>query len=126
MPHWGIAWALGPNYNLDVDDERAKQANAAIAQAVALSKGGPENERAYIDAMAIRFPTDPKPDRAELARKYSVAMRDLSKRYPDDLDAATLYAESLMNLRAWKLWTLDGQPAEQTEEIIAVLESVLA
>ncbi len=126
MPHWGIAWALGPNYNLDVDDERAKQGNAAIAQAVALSKGGPENERAYIDAMAIRFPTDPKPDRAELARKYSVAMRDLSKRYPDDLDAATLYAESLMNLRAWKLWTLDGQPAEQTEEIIAVLESVLA
>ena len=45
MPHWGIAWALGPNYNLDVDDERAKQANAAIAQALALSKGGPAAER---------------------------------------------------------------------------------
>ena len=126
MPHWGVAWALGPNYNLDVDDERAKQANAAIAQAVSLSKSGPDNERAYIDAMAIRFPTEAKPDRAELARKYSDAMRDLAKRYPDDLDAATLYAESLMNLRAWKLWTLDGQPAERTEEIVAVLESVLA
>ena len=47
-------------------------------------------------------------------------------RYPDDLDAATLYAESLMNLRAWKLWSLDGKPAERTEEIVAVLESVLA
>ena len=126
MPHWGIAWALGPNYNLDVDDERAKQANAAIAEAVALSKAGPDNERAYIEAMAIRFPNEAKPDRAELARKYSDAMRDISKRYPDDLDAATLYAESLMNLRAWKLWTLDGQPAERTPEIIAVLESVLA
>ncbi len=126
MPHWGIAWALGPNYNLDVDDERGKQANAAIARALALSNGQSDAERAYIEAMAIRFPTDAKPDRAALARKYSDAMRDLSRRYPDDLDAATLYAESLMNLRAWKLWSLDGKPAERTQEIVAVLESVLA
>ena len=126
MPHWGIAWALGPNYNLDVDDERGKQANAAIAQALALSKGGSDAERDYIAAMAIRFPADPKPDRAALARKYSDAMGDLARRYPDDLDAATLYAESLMNLRAWKLWSLDGKPADRTEEIVAVLESVLA
>jgi hypothetical protein len=126
MPHWGIAWALGPNYNLDVDDARARQAHAAIAQALALSKGGPEPERAYIEAMAIRFSTDAKPDRAALARRYSDAMRDVSRRYPDDLDAATLYAESLMNQRAWKLWSLDGKPAERTEEIVTVLESVLA
>ncbi|MEP7308242.1 MAG: hypothetical protein ABJA98_22290 [Acidobacteriota bacterium] len=126
MPHWGIAWALGPNYNLDVDDERAKQANSAIAEALRLSKSGSEAERAYIDAMAIRFPTDAKPDRAALARNYADAMRDLSRRYPDDLDAATLYAESLMNLDAWKLWSLDGKPAARTEEIVAVLESVLA
>jgi len=66
------------------------------------------------------------PDRVALARKYSDAMRDLSQKYPDDLDAATLYAESLMNLRAWKLWSLDGKPADRTEEIVAVLESVLA
>ena len=52
-------------------------------------------------------------------------MGALSKRNPDDLDAATLYAESLMNLRPWKLWTLDGKPAPGTDEIIAVLESVL-
>lgn len=126
MPHWGIAWALGPNYNLDVDDDRAKQANAALAEALRLSKDGPEAERAYIEAMAIRFPTDAKPDRAALAQQYSNAMRDLSRRYPDDVDAATLYAESLMNLRAWKLWSLEGKPAERTEEIVAVLEAVLA
>ena len=126
MPHWGIAWALGPNYNLDVDDDRAKQANAAIARALALSRDGPEAERAYIAAMAIRFPTDARPDRSALARQYADAMRDLSRRYPDDLDAATLYAESLMNLRAWKLWSLDGTAAEGTTEIVAVLESVLA
>src|SRR4029450_1990281 len=58
MPHWGIAWALGPNYNLDVDDARAKQAHGAMAQALALSSAGPEAERAYVEAMAIRFPTD--------------------------------------------------------------------
>jgi len=126
MPHWGIAWALGPNYNLDVDDDRAKQANAAIARALELSKGGDAVERDYIEAMAIRFPTDAKPDRVALARKYADTMRELSRRYPDDLDAATLYAESLMNLRAWKLWSLDGKPAERTEEIVAVLEGVLA
>ena len=126
MPHWGIAWALGPNYNLDVDDDRAKQANTAIARALALSDGRSDVERAYIEAMAIRFPTVPKPDRALLARKYSDAMGDVSRRFPDDLDAATLYAESLMNLRAWKLWSLDGRPAEGTQEIVAVLESVLA
>src|SRR5262245_46414463 len=62
MPHWGIAWALGPNYNLDVDEERGKQANAAIATALELSKQGPDHERAYIEAMSIRFPSDAKPD----------------------------------------------------------------
>jgi hypothetical protein len=59
MPYWGIAWALGPNYNLDVDDDRAKQGNAAIAQALVLSKGGAAAERAHVEAMAIRFATDP-------------------------------------------------------------------
>jgi tetratricopeptide (TPR) repeat protein len=126
MSYWGIAWALGPNYNLDVDDDRAKQANGAIARALGLSKGSSEVERAYIEAMAIRFPSGAAPDRAALAQRYSNAMGDLMRRYPDDLDAATLYAESLMNLRPWKLWSLDGTPAERTDEIVAVLESVLA
>ena len=56
---------------------------------------------------------------------YKNAMGELAKNYPDDLDAATLYAESMMNLRPWKLWTLDGKPAEGTLEIVAVLEGVL-
>src|SRR6202011_5413464 len=56
---------------------------------------------------------------------YAQAMRELYRRYPDDLDAGTLYAESLMDLHPWKLWSLDGRPTEDTEEIVAVLESVL-
>ena len=126
MPHWGIAWALGPNYNLDIDDPRAKQAFEAIAKAQSLAANGPEPERDYIDALAVRY----SPIRRPIARRWRTATarrwRDLSRRYPDDLDAATLYAESLMNLRPWKLWTLDGKPAEDTEQIVRVLESVLA
>jgi len=125
MPHWGIAWALGPNYNLDIDDPRAVQATTAMAQARALAGGMSPAERDYIELMAGRFSADPKADRAALARKYANGARELMRRYPDDMDAATLYAESLMNLRPWKLWTLDGTPAPDTLEIISVLESVL-
>lgn len=126
MPQWGIAWAVGPNYNLDIDDPRAKQAFAAIQSAKALAAAGPDNERAYIDALAVRYSDDLKADRPLLARKYAEAMGSLARRYPDDLDATTLYAESLMNLRPWKLWSLDGQPAEGTDRIVALLESVLS
>ncbi len=125
MPHWGIAWSVGPNYNLDIDDPRAKRAFEAIDTAMKLSVNGSQVERDYITAMATRYSQDPKADRPALARRYSQAMADLVRRYPEDLDAATLYAESLMNLRPWKLWTLDGKPAEDTPRILAVLESVL-
>jgi tetratricopeptide (TPR) repeat protein len=125
MPHWGIAWSVGPNYNLDIDDPRAKRAFDAIDTATRLSVNGSPVERDYVAAMATRYSQDPKADRAALARRYSQAMADLVRRYPEDLDAATLYAESLMNLRPWKLWTLDGKPAEDTPRILATLESVL-
>src|SRR5258706_12202067 len=125
MPQWGIAWSVGPNYNLDIDDPRAVQASQAIARAKELAANAPPQERAYVAAMVVRYSPDPKADRKKLARKYAAAMRDLSRRYPDDLDAATLYAESLMNLNPWKLWTLDGKPGQATEEIVRVLESVL-
>ena len=61
MPHWGIAWALGPNYNLDIDDPRAKQAYEAIEKARTLAKAGPAVEREYIEAMAVRYSANPKP-----------------------------------------------------------------
>src|SRR5262249_30188580 len=61
----------------------------------------------------------------KLAADFSQAMGELSRKYPDDLDAATLYAESMMNLRPWQLWSKDGKPAEGTEQIVAVLEGVM-
>ena len=127
MPHWGMAIVLGANYNDPAPvDERLLKARAEVEKALALSAGGPENERAYVETLAIRYPADPsKADKAKIAIDYAAAMKALSARYPDDLDAATLYGESLMNLTPWKLWTPDGRPGENTVEIVAVLESVL-
>ena len=125
MAYWGEAWALGTNYNMLVDDGREKAAYDKIAQARKLAAEGPQVERDYIDAMAQRYSADMKTDRAALERKYSAAMGELSRKYPDDLDAATLYAESMMNLNPWKLWSSDGKPAPGTDRIVAVLESVL-
>ncbi len=125
MAWWGVAFAVGPNYNLPVDEVREKIAYEAVQKALALSAGGPEAERAYIGALARRYSNDPNPDYQKLARDFVDAMRQLSQRYPDDLDAATLFAESLMNLRPWELWNKDGTPAPGTTEIVSVLESVL-
>lgn len=126
MAHWGIALALGPNYNLDAEPEQIKAAYQALHRAQKLAALAPAHERDYIAALAKRYAADPaKADKKQLAQAYKNAMRDLSKKYPDDLDAATLYAESMMNLRPWELWTADGKPAEDTLEIVAVLESVL-
>jgi tetratricopeptide (TPR) repeat protein len=125
MAHWGVALTLGPNYNLPVDPERERAGYDAVQRAVALKQNASEPERAYIDALAVRYSNDPKADLHALDRTYRDAMGKLAARYPDDLDAATLYAESMMNLNPWKLWTADGKPGENTEEIVSVLESVL-
>ncbi len=125
MPHWGIALALGPNINLDVDPKKEKAAFDAVQKALRLSAKSPENEKAYIAALVKRYSDDPKADLKKLARDYADAMRELSRAYPDDMDAATLFAESLMDLNPWRLWTKDGKPAEGTEEIVATLERVM-
>ncbi|MFN2531514.1 MAG: hypothetical protein ABR555_09480 [Pyrinomonadaceae bacterium] len=125
MAYWGIALALGPNINLDVDPEREKAAYDAVQKALGLSTNGPGNERSYIEVLAKRYSTDPKADLKKLAVDYKTGMGQLMQHYPDDLDAATLYAEAAMDLRPWQLWSADGKPAEGTEEIVAVLESVL-
>jgi tetratricopeptide (TPR) repeat protein len=125
MAHWGIAMTLGPNYNVDVDPPREKAAYEAMQKAKQLADGVSPPERDYIAALAVRYSNDPGADLKKLAVDYSKAMESLSKKYPDDLDAATMYAESLMLLNPWHLWTKDGKPGPNTETIVATLESVL-
>jgi pimeloyl-ACP methyl ester carboxylesterase len=125
MGYWGIALALGSNYNLQAGAPQLKEAYATIQKALTLAGKASNNERSYIEALSKRYTNNPQADSQKLAVEYKNAMRELVKRFPDDLDAATLYAESCMNLRPWKLWSADGKPAEGTLEIIATLESVL-
>src|SRR5437870_369652 len=125
MAWWGVSLTLGPNYNLPVDPEREKAGYDAAQRAVALKPNASESERAYIDAVAVRYSNDPKADLHQLDVTYKDAMSKLAARYPDDLDAVTLYAESAMNLNPWRLSSADGKPAEGTDEIVATLESVL-
>ncbi len=135
MAWWGYALAIGPNYNESIiDRQRMKDAYDAIIQAHnksafnvhdARAYTTPATERAYINALKTRFSIEPNPNVKKLASIYSDAMRLLAKEYPDDLDAATLYADSLMNVQPWQLWAKDGKPLGNTEEIVRVLEDVL-
>jgi tetratricopeptide (TPR) repeat protein len=125
MAYWGVAEAVGPNYNDPASNERYAQAHAAIEKALELGADASPNDQAYIAALAKRFPADANADRRAAAEAYRDAMRELTKTYPDDLDAATLFAEAGMNLRPWGLWRVDGTPEEGTEEIVATLESVI-
>ncbi len=125
MAYWGLAEAVGPNYNDPADPDRYKQAHEAIAKAEALAVNASPSEKAYIAAMALRFPADPAADHRLAAERYRNAMGDLVKQFPDDLDAATLFAEAGMDLHPWGLWHPDGTPEGGTEDIVASLESVL-
>jgi tetratricopeptide (TPR) repeat protein len=125
IAYWGAALALGPNINMDVDPDRETQAYDNVHAAIAHQSHASAKERALIAALAKRYSNDPKADLKALGRDYSVAMKSLVKKYPDDLDVATLYAESLMDLHPWKFWSHDGKPNEGTTEIVSTLESVL-
>jgi tetratricopeptide (TPR) repeat protein len=126
MPLWGVALAVGPNYNMEVDPEHEKMAWDVIQKAQKLATEAPQVEKDYVAALATRYSGEKDAVYAQLAANYAAAMKILSQKYPDDLDAATLYAESLMNLSPWNLWSNDGKPGSNTLEIVAVLESVLA
>ena len=125
MAYWGVAEAVGPNYNDPADLDRYKRAHEAAQKAADLSANASPSEQAYIQAMVLRFPADPKSDLKKAAEDYRDAMRQLVSEFPDDLDAATLFAEAGMNLHPWGLWHQDGTPEAGTEEIVATLESVI-
>jgi tetratricopeptide (TPR) repeat protein len=126
MAWWGIALAAGPNYNSPIDEARNRRAVEATQTALALAPKASQVERDYVEALSTRYSSDPKRDRAGLDRAFAEAMKKLAAKHPDDLDAQTLYAESLMNLRPWDLWTFEGEPQPGTAEIVATLEGVLA
>jgi len=131
MCYWGEALALGPNINVTSDgkvvmgDDDRLAAYAAIQKAVSLKDTVSEAERDYIDALATRYNGDPSTAREPLDEAYSNAMRELHAKYPEDDDAASLFAESLMNTMPWDYWLDPENPKPLTEEVLAALETVL-
>jgi rhodanese-related sulfurtransferase/tetratricopeptide (TPR) repeat protein len=130
MCAWGVALTIGPNYNFaELAAPRARVAFAASTRAQALARAGTPVERALVAALALRYPGDQPLDAQAVMpvlTAYADSMRAVARRFPADLDVQVLYAESLMNLHAWKLWGADGKPAEGTPEIEQILEHVLA
>ena len=126
MCYWGIALASGPHVNAPMDAPSGVAAYEAVQKALALKSHATPREGAYIDALAQRYEANPPADRARLDTAYSRAMEKVATTYGDDLDAATLYAESLMDLRPWNYWQPDGTPYPGTNEIVRQLKRVLS
>jgi len=126
MCYWGIALAYGPNINAPMDSASGVAAYAAIRQALERSTGASERERALIHALAQRYAPVPPADRAALDSAYARGLGAVVRRYPDDPEAATLYAEALMDLSPWNYWGPNAAPRPDTPELLAQLERVMA
>jgi hypothetical protein len=124
IAHWGVALVNGQNYNAPEFPELLKIAKAELATAQTMLAKASPSEQALIAALAKRY-DDSIGDSAAREKAYSVAMGEVSAKFPDDLDVATLYAESLMNQTPWQLWSKDGKPGPNTDKVIGILESVL-
>lgn len=127
MCYWGIAYVLGPNYNAAMDAAAVPEAYAAVQKAGDLAHESKvtDVEHALIHALGMRYSEKPVENRAPLDKAYADAMREVAKQFPDDADVQTLFAESLMDLMPWNLWTKEGKPTENTQEILTTLETAL-
>ena len=132
LAHWGIAYAIGPNYNkpweVFTPEEKAPalaRAHQALQAGLALDQAKPA-ERALIAALASRYPTDPEiEDYQPFNDGFSAAMKPIYEAHPDDLDIAFVYAEAMMNRTPWQLWDFHNgvpNPDASTPEAMAVLE----
>ncbi|CAM5467667.1 hypothetical protein SHIRM173S_04802 [Streptomyces hirsutus] len=137
MAYWGIAYALGPNYNkpweaFDGDDlvRSVERAHAAVESAHEKAAGATPVERALITALRARYPQGRVVEDCSVWNEpYADRMLAVYESAPDDPDVAVLCADALMNLTPWQLWDLrTGRPAAgaRTLEAKAVLDRALA
>ena len=125
MAYWGQALVLGPNINAQMEPNEEPNAFELVQKAMALRSKATPRERAYIEALAERY-SGKADDRRPRDEAYSAAMKRLHERFPDDLDAASLYVESMMDLRPWGYWQRDGAPHAGTAEVVRLAEQVMA
>ncbi len=126
MCWWGIAFAHGPNINAGMDSAAGVAAHRAIAEAQRHAASTSEAEQAMIGALARRYADPPPADRAALDSAWAAAMAEVSMRFPDNDEAAVLFADALMNLSPWNYWDAGPTARPGTETILATLERVVA
>ncbi|MGH9350103.1 MAG: hypothetical protein ACRD26_22845 [Vicinamibacterales bacterium] len=124
MAYWGQALVLGPNINAMMESSEEPHALEAVQKAMSLAAGATPREQALIEALSKRYTGDPQ-HRQVNDQAYAEAMRQVHRRFPDDLDIAMLYVESMMDLRPWGYWMRDGSPHDGTAEIVALTEDVM-
>ncbi|UCE61170.1 MAG: hypothetical protein JSU63_05355 [Phycisphaerales bacterium] len=126
MAYWGLALSNGPHINNPVmSDERSVAAWNALQQAIRHIDNTTPVERDLILALSKRYANPWPEDRTALDSAYADAMAEVYAKYPNDSDVGTLYAEALMDLKPWDLYTPKGEPREGTEKIVLLLEKVL-
>jgi tetratricopeptide (TPR) repeat protein len=123
---WGSAYARGIHINnVDMVEEQSRLANAEAEKAIAALDQESAVERAIVQAVRQRYEWPAPKDRRPLDQSYAEAMERVWHQFPDDPDAGALFAESLMNLQPWDLWTGDAAPKGRALEVVAVLERTL-
>ena len=133
LARWGIAYALGPNYNkqweafdpVDLAASLEKACNEVAAARACAYRAAPV-ELALVEALGSRYQAnDPSADLVAWNADYVEAMREVYRAHPDDVDVAALFADALMNLTPWALWDrYTGLPSDgaATLEVKEVLE----
>ncbi len=110
MAYYGIALAAGADLNTPLTEDGFKRAADALRTARSLENSANPSERAYIQALSLRYAHQFKDREADEAR-YRSAMAELASRYPSDDDALTLNAEALLEQSGRAdLWNTDGSP----------------
>lgn len=125
MCWWGAALVLGPHVNAGMDPSQNGAAWERLQAAQQLAPRAEPWEQAWIEALSTRYAEQPPDDRTPLDRAYADALAQVVAEYPDDLDAASLYAEALMDLQPWNYWEEDGRPIGETLKIVEVLEGII-
>ena len=125
MAYWGMAYVLGPNINLPMDAGVVHTAYEAVQKAITLLDDETQKEKDFVMALSKRYMKEPPKDRTSLDSAYFLAMRELHQKYPDDPDAAAMFAESIMDLHPWDYWLKDGTPQPWTDELLTTLEKVM-
>lgn len=126
MCWWGASLVLGPHVNAGMDPADNDDAWTRLQKAIALAPMASEREQAFITALSARYAQQPPQDRRALDEAYAVATRELVRQRPQDLDAAVLHAEALMDLQPWDYYDAQLQPKGNTAEVVELLESVIA